>query len=357
MSRFERGLLRVGQWSASLAFGLLLAGCEKSTPDTSHVAAQYSPQIQGLYQKALDADEHEVVLYTAFPDTVALWQAFNEEFPGIQLRPAMADQIYTRLASETSSGRHLGDVIVTGYGELSELVRQQRLDKEVPENTEILPAQYKDPDGYFQLPWVNAFTLGYNTQKVKPEDVPQTWAQILDPAWKGQFSHVRFVGASPFDAAVILLQEAHTLRDADLQILHDNAQPVDSPGTLISNLAQGRLSFILWAPAQGIARIRDSGAPIELAFPKDVAILYGPGVALIKGAPHPNAARLFKHWLFTPRAQAIIASKEYSYGTVPGSPSPKGFPSIDSFKQTFIPYTQVNQFFDQYRQKTSKIWQ
>jgi iron(III) transport system substrate-binding protein len=268
----------------------------------------------------------------------------------------MADQIYTRLASEDSSGNHIGDVVLTGYSELSELVRQQRLQKDIPATSAGLPEQYLDPAGYFQLPWVNAFTVGYNTQKLKPEEVPDTWAKILDPQRKNTFAHVRFYGASPFDAAVILLQEAHKLSDADLQTLHDNAQVADNPGTLISNLAQGRTSFVLWAPAQGLARMRDGGAPIGLAFPKDVAILYGPGVALIKHAPHPAAAQLFKNWLFTPTAQAIIAHREYAYGTVPGSPAPEGFPDINTFKQTFIPYDQVNAYFDRYRSKTAAIW-
>lgn len=348
-----------------LALGLLLSACGDSAPPAAQhpasttaqtAASHYSPEIQALYHQALDAGDKEVVLYTAFPDTIDLWAAFNRDFPGITLRPSMADQIYTRLASEQSSGNHIGDVVLTGYSELSELVRQQRLQKDTPASSAGLPAQYLDPAGYFQLPWVNAFTVGYNTQRLKAQEVPDTWAEILDPQRKNTFAHVRFYGASPFDAAVILLQEENKLSDADLHTLHDNAQVADNPGSLISNLAQGRTSFVLWAPAQGLARMRDSGAPIGLAFPKDVAILYGPGVALIRQAPHPAAAALFKNWLFSPQAQAIIAEREYAYGTVPGSPAPKGFPDIGTFQQKFIPYDQVNAYFDRYRQKTAAIW-
>ncbi|MBF3213783.1 hypothetical protein HKT45_21220, partial [Pseudomonas aeruginosa] len=71
---------------------------------------------------------------------------------------------------------------------------------------------------------------------------------------------------------------------------------------------------------------------------------------------HPHAARLFKNWLFTPRAQAIIAAKEYAYGTAPNAPAPKGFPAIDSFAQKSIPFDQVNAYFDRYREKTQAIW-
>ncbi|WP_150764662.1 hypothetical protein [Pseudomonas fluorescens] len=54
--------------------------------------------------------------------------------------------------------------------------------------------------------------------------------------------------------------------------------------------------------------------------------------------------------------RADIAIREYAYGTVPGSPATKGFPNITTFKQKFIPYDQVNAYFDRYRQKVAAIW-
>lgn len=345
--------------AAALAGLLLLGGCgPDAPPETAARAPAAAPpaELQALYDQARKAGEKELVLYTAFPETVELWQAFQQDFPEIRFKPTATTQLYTRLASEAASGNHIGDLVLTGYSELAELIRQGRLERDVPATSDTIPAAYRDPAGYFQQPWVNAFTLAYNTRLLRPEEVPQTWPQILDPRFKGRFAHVRFVGASPFDAAVVLLQEEGKLSDAQLQAIHDNGGVSDNPGTLTANLAQGRTDFVLWAPAQVVARLRDNGAPVALSFPADVAILYGPGVASLRDAPHPHAARLFKNWLFTPRAQAIIAEKEYAYGTAPGSPAPKGFPAIDSFAQKSIPFDQVNAYFDRYREKTRAIW-
>ncbi|MBK4999734.1 extracellular solute-binding protein [Pseudomonas sp. S31] len=345
------------RWLPAVALLSLLAGCGPAPSSDAQAVAPAPPAaLNPLYQAAQQAGEKELVVYTAFPETVALWQAFEADYPAIKIKPTQATQLYTRLAGEQAAGRPIGDVVLTGYSELSELVRQDRLQADIPASSATVPARYKQSQGYFQIPWVNAFTLAYNTTQFTAQNVPQTWPQILEPRFSGRFAHVRFVGASPFDAAIVLLQEEGKLSDEQLQLLHDNAQVADNPGTLTANLAQGRTDFVLWAPAQVVARLRDQGAPVALAFPENVAILYGPGVALLKQAPHPQAARLFKEWLFTPRAQAIIASREYAYGTLPGSAPPPGFPSIDQFQQKDIPFELVNAYFDRYREKTRKLW-
>lgn len=336
----------------------VLLACSDGQPDAQEDRLSgYAPAIRQLYQQALDAGEDSVVLYTAFPDTAELWESFNRDFPGIRLVPAQSQQIYTRLQGEERSGKHTGDLVLAGYSTLAELVRQERLEQHVPEATAQVDAQYLDPQGYYQLPWVNVFALVYNTNLLSADQVPERWETILDPHWKQRFGLPRFIGASPHDAALILVQEGKHLSDEQLLRLRDQAQVTDNNQTLIGNVAQGRLAFGLWVPAQSVSRLQESGAPVALRFPREVAVLYGPGVALLKHAPHPNAARLFKNWLFSEQAQAIIARREYAYGTLPGAPVPEGYPPIDSFEQIHIPYDQVNDYFDRYRKKTQSLWQ
>ncbi|MDR2689591.1 MAG: extracellular solute-binding protein [Azoarcus sp.] len=351
----------------SLTLSLPMAAC--SDPEQAETAAEtrahtpapafaHDQAIRDLYAAALAAGESELVLYTAFPDTAALWQAFNQDFPGIRLIPSLSQQVYTRLEGEARSGNAMGDLVLAGWGTLAELVRQGRIERHVPETARHLPERYADPEGYYQLPWVNAFTLAYNTSQIAPEEVPSTWADILDERWKGKFSHPRFGGISPHDASLIVLQEGGKLSDDDLFRLREHARPSDGSGNQIvmTQLAQGRFAFILFVPAQSVTRLADSGAPIKAAFPQDATVLYGPGVGLVKGAPHPHAAKLLKNWLFTPRAQALIAAQEYAYGTMPGTPPPPGFPPVDTFEQVHIPYAEANAYFDRYRQKVATIW-
>ncbi len=48
------------------------------------------------------------------------------------------------------------------------------------------PAQYRDPDGLFITTRVWLSSLGYNTNLVKPEDAPKSFADLLDPKWAGK---------------------------------------------------------------------------------------------------------------------------------------------------------------------------
>ena len=48
------------------------------------------------------------------------------------------------------------------------------------------PAELKDPQGYWGVSNVYFHTLGYNTRMVKPNEVPRTYEDLLNPRWKGQ---------------------------------------------------------------------------------------------------------------------------------------------------------------------------
>ncbi len=57
----------------------------------------------------------------------------------------------------------------------------------VPEDVaKHYPAEHKDPDGQFASFRVWLCTIGYNTDLVKAEDAPKSFADLLDPKWKGK---------------------------------------------------------------------------------------------------------------------------------------------------------------------------
>ena len=57
----------------------------------------------------------------------------------------------------------------------------------VPEDVaKFYPAEHKDADGLFASFRVGLSVIGYNTNLVKAEDAPKSFADLLDPKWTGK---------------------------------------------------------------------------------------------------------------------------------------------------------------------------
>lgn len=353
----------LGAAAAAFVPGLgLLSGCARQAEpvaDTSGAADTPAHQevLARLYERARAAGERQVVLYTAFAGATPLWDVFNRRFPEVQVVPAQAAaaSLFTRLSAEQRSGNHAGDVVLSGFSDMAELVRQGRLVAESPETAADLPARFREPDEKYQLPWQNVFTVAYHTGLTEPSALPRSLDDLLDPAWRGRIVFPRLAGTSVSDVVLATLVNSGKFDDKSLHLLREHSRQLEM-SELVSGVAQGRIPFSVWTPAQSIALLADSGAPVKSAFPPGVAVLFGPGVGLVERAPHPHAARLFKAWLFSAHGQDAIARQLYSYGTIPGAPIPAGFPALASYDQKDLPLADANRILTEFRQRTLAIW-
>ena len=68
-------------------------------------------------------------------------------------------------------------------------------------------------------------------------------------------------------------------------------------------LAQGERAVMADGNEYNVFLLRESGVPIEPVYAADGTTLIIGNAALLKNAPHPNAGRLFYHFMFTREAQ------------------------------------------------------
>jgi iron(III) transport system substrate-binding protein len=68
------------------------------------------------------------------------------------------------------------------------------------------PAELKDAHGIWGATNLYFLTLGYNTRMVKPNEVPKTWDDLLNPRWKGNmiWSTSRGSGAPMMIGSILL---------------------------------------------------------------------------------------------------------------------------------------------------------
>lgn len=182
--------------------------------------------------------------------------------------------------------------------------------KKVPNLQHVLPVLHSGsfmPDQF--VPHIySAQVLAYNPKTVK--DPPQSWADLLDPRWKGKIGMVATVGTWVImGAALATGGNPDAFDQAKEYLLKLNANGLRlyaETDDLAPAFKSGEIDVgVIW-----LARTvmwRNAGFPVQGQFPKEGAILYVSGMVMPKNAPDKEAAYKYMNGLLTPSAQRGFA--------------------------------------------------
>src|SRR5689334_313891 len=268
-------------------------------------AAPVTPELVAAAKR-----EGKVAFYTAMDLPVAekLGKAFEAKYPGISVRVERsgAERIFQRVAQEMGSNIHACDVL--NSADASHFIAFKRNGWLAPfvtdEMAQQFPAAYRDPDGLFITTRVWLSSLGYNTDLVKPEDAPKSFADLLDPKWAG-----KMVKAHPGYSGTILTATHQMSRDLGWEYFEKLAKQrvmqVQSASDPPKKLALGERSVMIDGTEYVTLQQKESGKPVEPVYATEGSpLIIGPN-ALFKNAPNPNAARLFQLFSFSPECQQL----------------------------------------------------
>jgi iron(III) transport system substrate-binding protein len=153
-------------------------------------AAAAEPITPALVEAA--RKEGKLAFYTAMDLPVAekVAKTFEAKFPGVTVRVERsgAERVFQRIGQEMESRIYAVDVVNSADG--AHFIVWKRNDWLAPylpeEVARHYPAEYYDPDGLWVTTRVWLSSLGYNTNLVKAEDAPKSFADLLDPKWMGK---------------------------------------------------------------------------------------------------------------------------------------------------------------------------
>ena len=252
--------------------------------------------------------EGKVIHYTSvdLPLAEKVAKSFEAKYPGIAVRVERtgAERVFTRIAQERGSNIHACDVVQSS--DAAHFVvwkRDSILEAYVPEEVaQHYPPEHRDPDGLFASYRVYLCCMGYNTSLVKAEDAPQSFADILDPKWKG-----KIVKAHPNYSGTILTATYQTARDIGWGYYEKLAQQsvlqVQSASDPPKKLALGERSIMADGIEYGIFQLKEKGQAVDALYPKEgTPLIIGPN-GILKSAPNPNAARLFQSYMLSAECQ------------------------------------------------------
>ena len=288
--------------------GGLLAGSAFST----RVLAD-APPAEAVTPALIEAakKEGQVIYYTSVDLPVAekLGKAFEAKYPGISVRVERtgAERVFQRIGQEYSSNIHAVDVV--NSSDAAHFIVWKRdgiLESYVPEDVaKFYAPEYRDTDGQFASWRVWLSIIAYNTSMVKAEDAPKSFADLLDPKWKN-----KIVKGHPGYSGTIMTATFQLQRDLGWtwfeQLAKQNVMQVQSSAHPPKKLELGERAVMADGNEYNILQLRDAGRPVEPVYASEGSpMIIGPN-GIFKGAPNPNAAKLFQSFCFSREAQQLI---------------------------------------------------
>jgi iron(III) transport system substrate-binding protein len=155
--------------------------------------------------------------------------------------------------------------------------------------------------------------LSYNTKKLKREDLPKSWEDVINPKYKGAVALDDPLRAGPLSGLLAGFKEywkddaRWTKYIRGLKAL--NVTVHKSTSAMFRLLVACEYSIAMPSLLHDVIEEKEKGSPVD--FVKSAApVISAQQLGIYGKAPHINGAKLFAEWMITPEGQ--VASREVS---------------------------------------------
>ena len=256
--------------------------------------------------------EGMLTLYTtiAEKDLPTLIKPFEVKY-GIKVNVwrAGTDKVLQRTLAEAAAKRDEVDAVHFGSPEMEALSREKVLQAVHSPSYKLLQPGSVPAHKQWAATLLSVWVQAYNTNAVKKADLPKTYADLLDPKWKGKLG-LEAKNQDWFQTVVEIMGGP----DKGLKFFNDlvaiNGVSPRTGHTLLTNLVVSgevplALSVYNYMPEQA----KKKGAPIEW-FALEPAVARSNAIGVAARAKHPHAALLFHEYMLTD-AQSLMLGIDY----------------------------------------------
>src|SRR5437879_9605703 len=130
--------------------------------------------------------ERQAVIYTSLnlKDSVPIAEAFEKKYGvKLQLWRSSSEKVLQRAVTEARAGRFTVDAFELNGPEMEALYREGMLEEFHSPQFKNLPPQAFPKHRHYAADRFNFFTIAYNTNLVKPNEVPNSYEDLLHPRW------------------------------------------------------------------------------------------------------------------------------------------------------------------------------
>ncbi len=313
---FRRQVLQLGM-------GILGAAALDVLPKSALAA---TPEEEKLHAEA--RKEGKVVWWTAhyaLSAAEAVRDAFKAKYPGIEVEfiRQTAQVVYQRLSQNLKA--HIREVDVfasTDEAHYTTLKKQKVFAAYTPLGISNLPKAFQniDPDHTYHVGALGFVLINYRAKLEKP---PQKWTELLDDKWQGKIT-LGHPGFSGYVGNWVVAMWDKYGWDYFSKLAKNKPKIARSIFDTVTDIVAGERQ-VGAGPDNNSLENKAKGNPVEILFPSDDSILITSPVAIMKDAPHPNAARLFENFFYT-REYSEVMAKTFNYPLRSDVPPPSGVP-------------------------------
>jgi iron(III) transport system substrate-binding protein len=192
----------------------------------------------------------------------------------------------------------------------------------------------------------------YNKQRVKPSEVPQEWADLFDPKWKGR------IGMNPpwrsvSIQGIVAYWDKLGLGDTAAKMKDNNVRFFEGSGGILQAVIRGDVHVAEISDLPVNVALAD-GAPIGVVYPKSGTTLSLGYMFVADKAPNPNAGKVLANWLMTEKGQNFLQEYAGLSVTRKGAPPLSHLPTTASLPNTvdgleLLPPAKQKQIVDHWR--------
>ena len=220
--------------------------------------------------------EGKVILYSSMdlPVGEKLGKAFEAKYPGIAVqieRSGVGAAVPAASPRNSRSNIHAADVVnssdASHIHQLEEATAGWRRSCTEDIAQHFLPA-YRDPDGMFATSRIWLSSIAYNTNLVKPEDAPKSFADLLDPKWAG-----KMVKGHPAYSGTIMTATFQMVRELGWdyfeKLSKQRVMQVQSSTDPPKKLSLGERAVMADGNEYGVVLLKEAGQPVEPVYPTE----------------------------------------------------------------------------------------
>ena len=260
---------------------------------------------------AANAQSKQVVVYSANDNDVnsLVFEAFTKE-TGIQVQPVAAGSgvLVKRIATEKD--RPQGDA-VWGISRSLLQTNSQYLAPYRSKHQDAIPAEYRDPNDLWIGTNLHLMVILQNTKLLPEGEGPKSWADLLNPKWKGKIAFTDPANSGSAYTTATLLAALWGGGDEGWKKVTEffkQVKTLNKSSLVFQGVGNGEYPLgvslenpgYLWA---------SNGAPVKVVYPTEGTTTQMEGVAIIKGGPNTENAKVFVDYVNRKDVREMIFTK------------------------------------------------